>query len=387
MSKFIVKVSTKKGLHSLDPIGKRGKPRALHDIFVLDSDLTKDQILAIDGVDTVEEESFDDPDEIQYSPRSWFLPSASNTAPNYTYTRTGKGVSIYVMDSGIRTTHQDFAGRVIETVFSYDGLDYGGDVRSPNHGTMAASCAAGTIYGIAKEANIYNARYNWSNTEGIKALDSILAHYRENNAPAILSMSFSSTSSIYLHALDKLVKEGMVLVASASNSGEPQPRWPARRDDVIAVAACDQKLAPSVWSSTQSTNYGKEVDIWAGGSGGRAASYVSDVSEGSASGTSSACPLVAGNIALILEGSKKLESYSQVEYVKQKLIENSRKDVIKYPDDRYAETPNRYIYTLTTNDVIPIDPPEAKHKSGTITDNIGLIIIGIALVVAVIFLL
>jgi subtilisin family serine protease len=393
MTKFILKTNGKFNPAEFDKKneGKRGKPRALKNLVIVETEMSKEELLKIPGVELVEEETFDTPDEViqtQYNPDSWYLPSSSNSVPHYKYSRTGKGVSIYLMDSGIRLTHEDFKGRDIKTVFSYDGLDFGGSVVSPNHGTMVASCAAGNRYGIAKEATILNVRYDWSNTEGLKALDSILAHYRENNQPAVLSMSFSSTSSIYINALDELAAEGIVLVASAGNQGESAPRWPARRDDVIAVAACDQNMNPSVWNATQSTNYGKEVDIWAGGSSGRSASYISDTSIGGASGTSSACPLVAGAIALILQDSSKLSNYSQVVKVKQILLENSRKDVIEYTDPKYNETPNRYIYSITNNPPITENVAPVKHTTGTIKDNktvIGAVAIGL-LVLAAVFL-
>jgi subtilisin family serine protease len=392
MTKFILKTSKDFDLTKLDSKGKRGKPRALKNLLIIDTDSSKEELLSIPGVELVEEDGVDTPDEIpdlrvQLNPDTWFLPSASNSVPNYNYNRTGKGVSIYIMDSGIRLSHDDFKGRDIKTVFSYDDLDFGGSVNSPNHGTMVASCAAGNKYGIAKEASIFNARYNWSNTEGLKALDSILAHYNENNQPAVLSMSFSSSSSIYIDALDELAAAGIVLVASAGNEGGSAPRWPARRDDVIAVAACDQQLNPSVWSTTQSTNYGKEVDIWAGGSNGRAASYTSDTSIGGASGTSSACPLVSGAVALILQGSAKLKNYSQVAKVKQILIDNSRKDVIKYTDPKYNETPNRYIYSITQNLPITDNVPPVNHTTGTVKDKKTLIVGGLLGVILVLVLI
>lgn len=359
---FIVEINHPDVRETLAKHGSPGKPQSLDKIIILKTDLSKEDVEVIDGVVNVEEETLDTPFDVrvQSRPTSWFLPSASNTSPDYVYEKTGKGVAIYIMDSGIRLDHQDFAGRDIETIYSHDGLDYGGGVPGPSHGTMAASCAAGNQFGIAKEAHIFNLRYDWTSTAGIKALDAMLTHYMTHMMPSVLSMSFSSTSNIYDSVFTTLADRGIVLVAAAGNYNEPQPRFPALRDDVIAVAACDNEMYPSVWGGGQATNYGKEVDIWAGGTDGLAAGIESTTATQWAGGTSSACPLVAGNIALILEGYDKLISFQEVMNTKAVLLEGARKNVIYYDDEKYNTTPNRYIYTLAAPSPDPQPEPEPK---------------------------
>lgn len=394
MTKYIVSIKHPGDRGNLAKHGKVGKPQSLNTIIVYETDLTVDEIKLIDGVIEVEEESQDQPFAIQRNPDNWFLPSASNTAPDYTYEKTGTGVAIYVMDSGIRFDHIDFEGRDVSTVYSYDGLDFGGDVDGPDHGTMAASCAAGNLHGIAKGATIYNLRYNWSNIEGIKALDSMFAHYKLQNMPAILSMSFGSSSNIYDSVFTTLAENGIVLVAAAGNYDEPTATFPAKRGDVIAVAACDENLRPSVWGGTitPGTSYGPDVDLWAGGTAGTAAGIVSRTSTQWAGGTSSACPIVAGALALILEGSAKLTSYNDVLTVKAKLLNQTRKDVIKYFDPKFNTTPNRYVYTLgdaTNPEPIPdpvVEPtptPDTEEKSSKLPLILGaIVVIGLVLLLA-----
>lgn len=397
MTKFIVELSHPGDRRFLAKHGKVGRPQSLNTIIIYETDLTKDEVEALQGVVRVEEETTDSPFDVgvQSRPDNWFLPSASNTAPDYHYNRTGRGVAIYVMDSGIRFDHIDFQGRDVGTVYTYDGLEYGGDVDGPDHGTMAASCAAGNLHGIAKEATIYNVRYNWSSIEGIKALDAMFAHYKANDKPSILSMSFGSYSNIYSSAFNQIAQAGVVLVAAAGNYDEPVPTYPALRDDVIAVAACDKNLRPSVWGGTitPATSYGPEVDIWAGGTAGTAAGIYSRTDVQWAGGTSSACPLVAGAVALILEGSAKLISYDEVLATKARLINQSRKGVIDYFDPKYNETPNRYIYTLVDVDnpdpgdeVVPDPEPTPTPEPVTKPDNVkgALYIIGAILLVGLI---
>jgi subtilisin family serine protease len=358
MTKFIVEVKTKSVRTKLAKIGKVGKPQTLETIIILETDRTMEEVQAIPGVISVEKESLDTPFdvEIQQRPDSWFLPSASNTFPDYHYDRTGEGVAIYFMDSGVRFDHEEFAGRDTLTVFTHDGLEHGGNVAGPDHGTMVASCGAGNQHGIAKGANIYSLRYNWTTSEGIKALDTLIAHHRTHDMPSVLSMSFGSYSNIYNAAFRAVAAEGIVMVGAAGNFDEERPFYPAARDDVISVAAVDRNLRPSVWGGpTPGSNYGPTVDIWAGGTSGVSASRNSSTATQTASGTSAACPLVAGALALQMEGRTRPASFADVLVEKQELIRRSFKGVVEYTDPKYNTTPNRYIYSLVETDVPPRD--------------------------------
>ena len=78
---------------------------------------------------------------------------------NYCPTRTGRGVNVFVIDTGIWPTHDDFKNpdgtsraAVFYDAFGGDGLDCN------NHGTFVASTVGGNLYGVAKEANIYGVK-------------------------------------------------------------------------------------------------------------------------------------------------------------------------------------------------------------------------------------
>ncbi|MCK1818003.1 S8 family serine peptidase, partial [Streptomyces sp. XM4011] len=94
-------------------------------------------------------------DATQTNPPSWGLDRIDQPAlpldQSYTYPDSaGAGTTVYVIDTGIRTSHQDFGGRAS---FGYDY--WGGTANDGNgHGTHVASTAAGTAYGVAKNADI-----------------------------------------------------------------------------------------------------------------------------------------------------------------------------------------------------------------------------------------
>ena len=93
------------------------------------------------------------------SPSTWGLERISQrpvaSAPfRYSYDSTaGQGTCIYIIDSGVYTGHNEFAGRatfVQNYVYGETGDDLSG------HGTAVAGAAAGAQYGVAKAAQIYS---------------------------------------------------------------------------------------------------------------------------------------------------------------------------------------------------------------------------------------
>ena len=71
----------------------------------------------------------------------------------YSYVSTGAGVKLYVIDSGLRTSHQEFTGRVGNGWF-WDFGDGTGIADCNGHGTHVAGTAGGTTYGVAKAVSI-----------------------------------------------------------------------------------------------------------------------------------------------------------------------------------------------------------------------------------------
>ncbi|XP_022093904.1 uncharacterized protein LOC110981045 [Acanthaster planci] len=222
------------------------------------------------------------------------LPLDNSFTTNSDY-KGGKGVEIWVVDTGIRTTHSEFGDRATVSFDAYG--DNGEDCNG--HGSHCAGIAAGQTYGVAKQAKIRGARVlscsgsgSYSNVIG--GLDYVIANA---NKPAVVSMSLGGSISTALdNAVKKVYKEGIPVVVAAGNSNL-RACWssPARTPEAITVGSTDNLDHRSYFS-----NYGKCVDIFAPGSKIKSAWHNSDSATNTISGTSMACPHVAGVVALHL---------------------------------------------------------------------------------------
>merc|ERR1719336_2980047 len=125
---------------------------------------------------------------------------------------TGSGVSVFVLDTGVRASHRDFGGRVVPTLDLTSGslveCNGASDCASDNqgHGTHCAGTAAGTSYGVAPAATVRSVKVLGDQGSGqsswsFSALDWLA---RSSIRPAVASMSLGSmgTSQGYRNAVD-----------------------------------------------------------------------------------------------------------------------------------------------------------------------------------------
>lgn len=250
---------------------------------------------------------------------------------------TGEGVQIYMIDTGVRATHVDLAGRVIHGA-DVVGVDERGVPAIPGddcdgHGTHTAALAAGTEYGVAKKATIVAVRVLDCYGEGdvdsvIRGIDWVIRHHRSGSlAVANLSLGVDADEDsrpMDLAVVD-LMLDGIVPVTASGNKGqdacEVSPGHTPEALNVGATNQIDERLAMSLGTSS----YGRCVDVFAPGVRILSAGIASDTAEQTLTGTSMASPLVAGYVALIGEANPT----ACPEAVHEAVVERATKDVVK----------------------------------------------------------
>ncbi|HEU0301581.1 MAG TPA: S8 family peptidase, partial [Longimicrobium sp.] len=218
----------------------------------------------------------------------------------YVYTRTGDGVNVYVIDTGILTTHTEFGGRAsVGTDLVGDGQN-GQDCHG--HGTHVSGTIGGATYGVAKEANLIAVRiFNCAgssvpNSTVAAAVDWVTANAVQ---PAVVNMSLGGGANAPVHdAVQNSIATGIVYAVAAGNENQNACNVsPANAPNAITVASTTSTDVRSSFS-----NWGSCVDLFAPGSSITSAGWTSTTATNTISGTSMATPHVAGVAALYLEG-------------------------------------------------------------------------------------
>lgn len=231
------------------------------------------------------------------------IDQASGLDDFYTYSLTGSGVDVYVLDTGISSSHSDFAGRMKDghDVFSGDEGSSGTDCHG--HGTHVAGTVGGTTYGVAKAVDLFPVRVlncGGSGTSGGVA-DGIDWVVENANGPTVINMSLSGGSSSVIDlAVNNASAAGIFVAVAAGNGnkvGRPQNACglsPAGAATAFTVGATDIDDDEAYFS-----NYGTCVDIMAPGVSILSAQPGDGA--GWKSGTSMASPHAAGGAALRLQ--------------------------------------------------------------------------------------
>jgi subtilisin family serine protease len=229
---------------------------------------------------------------------------------SYTYPADGSNVTAYVIDTGIRATHTEFTGRVGtgRNFIDHDSASNPSTAIDPadtsdcnGHGTHVSGTIGGTTYGVAKNVTIVPVRVldcegGGYTSDVVAGVDWVTANHA-TGAVANMSLGSDTTDAVLDAAIQRSIDAGVTYAVAAGNDNVDACRQsPADLRATITVGATTSADARDSYS-----NYGSCVDLFAPGSRITSASYASDTSTATYSGTSMATPHVTGLAAQVLQ--------------------------------------------------------------------------------------
>jgi subtilisin family serine protease len=249
---------------------------------------------------------------------------------SFSPTKTGRGVSVYVIDSGIRRTHQEFGNRVASGVsFVNDG---GGTNDCSGNGTHIAGTIGGRNTGVAKEVRLIPVRVfdcgnGYTDTQVINGINWVTNNAR-HPAVATISLGVIDFYGAIKEAVEASIANNIHYVITAGDSGSDAAGFtPTLVNGVITVGATDDtdtRLSFSGW--------GSGVDVFAPGEGILSAdSRSTDNAYVYKSGTAMATAHVAGAVAAMLTPDPLYPSPVVKPYsIEQRIKACSTKSAVKY---------------------------------------------------------
>ena len=240
----------------------------------------------------------------------------------------GKGITVMVIDTG-HPVHPDIGDNAIpgENYIPNEPIEDENGHQLHCTGIICAKDNETGMVGVAPEAKCISVKALAKNGSGsylglAQALD-----YAIEMKPDLVSMSLGGPSPS--PALQKRIKTlynmNIPVVCAAGNSGDGGVNYPAAFDETIAIAAYDKYGNVARFSSK-----GEKVE-WAAPGVNIYSTYLNK-GYASLSGTSMACPFIAGVIALMLAKHKKQEEETGKNDCK--TVEQIREHLLKYTKDK-----------------------------------------------------
>ncbi|MFI5733197.1 S8 family serine peptidase [Kribbella sp. NPDC051587] len=269
----------------------------------------------------------------------------------YTYPNEGSGVTAYIVDTGIRYTHQEFEGRAKFGADFFATPNDGNDCN--NHGTHVSGILAGKTRGVAKKANLVSVRILGCDGKG-EDVDLIsAAEWVTKNAvkPAVVNLSvYTDDKDIAVSAIKASIDSGVQWSLITGNNGGNACNYGPGGQIPSAL-----QVANATSSDTRAgdSNAGSCMDLFAPGSGIDSSFRGSDSSYGQLSGTSMAAPHVAGAMALRLSEAPS----STPAQLHQWIMDNASTGKMS---GLSSDTPNKLLY-IPNGGTTP--PPSGCDKS------------------------
>jgi len=317
-------------------------------------------------------------------------------APAYTMHDTNflTKPELYIMDSGIDSTHPEFVGTDLEIEEWYTVPDIYAAGDQKGHGTAVASMAVGNNLGITTNVKLKTIKIagvvtsdptvlpaeadqvfqSASIAQLGDALDALYAVVIADAAKTrILNCSWGVTRSAWLDSkFQALMDAGVTLISAAGNDGiDVSLVTPAGIVDSLTIGAIDQFDIPTGFNNISPsdsdvvTAAGLSLDMFAPGDNVMTAhiSNIDGVTGDYAinSGTSVSAPIISG-IACVI-GSMN-EGLVTMAAMKEAIVSTGTKNALLFEDDTFTALQNNLGYVVTTD-------PLASYKESDMVSYLG----------------
>ncbi len=278
--------------------------KAINGFSFKGSQAAVDRLRVLGSVEYISADSVVSANIIQTSPPLGLDRTSERFLPldnRFTYSEDGTGVHAYVIDTGIRATHNDFAPARATGDFT-SIIDGNGTNDCNGHGTHVAGTVGGLTYGIAKNVRLHGIRVLDCFGNGTEAGVTAGVDWVTLNAtfPAVANMSLGGAGVLPTlnTAVANSIASGITYTIAAGNaSSNACMTSPALVPSAITVGSTHPTNDTRSWFS----NWGTCLDLYAPGESILSAWFSTDSATNTIDGTSMAAPHVAGVAALYLQ--------------------------------------------------------------------------------------
>ncbi|KAI0445863.1 subtilase [Xylaria telfairii] len=214
----------------------------------------------------------------------------------------GEGITVYVVDTGILTTHQEFQGRA---TLEFNAVEGSADTDENGHGSHVSGTIGGATFGVAKNVKLIGVKVlgadgGGTNADVLDGLNFVETDVQDKKikGKAVMNMSLGGGQSNAINkAIEAIAAVGVVPVVAAGNEAQDAANTsPASAPDAVTVGALDATTDQRASFS----NFGSVVDIYGPGVDVLSVGIKSNTDTETLSGTSMASPHVAGLAAYLM---------------------------------------------------------------------------------------